>query len=794
MYKYEKSMRLLEFDSIRDMLLELALTEGAKALVDTLTPTDDPVEFERRQRKVTDAKRLAGLKGMPGFGGVVDIRDSVERADKGATLSPRELLDIANLAKTTRRLTDYIRGDRTFETVLDEIFDRLLPVGRLEHSITRAIIAEDMIADEASPELASIRRRIRNVSNKIRDILQKYVSGGPDSKYLQENIITTRGGRYVIPVKSEYRNEIKGLVHDTSASGATLFVEPMSVLEANNELRELEAAEKHEIDRILAELSKQCAESADALRLNYLNITELAFIFACADLSFKQNASEPHLSKNGMISLRHARHPLLDPQKVVPIDVYLGGDYRMMVITGPNTGGKTVTLKTIGLLQFMAQCGLHIPASEPSEVVLFSQIYADIGDEQSIEQSLSTFSSHMTNIVSIVSNLGPDTLVLFDELGAGTDPVEGAALAMAILERVLESGAMCAATTHYAELKAFALETEGVRNASCEFDVDTLRPTYRLIIGTPGKSNAFAISEKLGLSQSIIKRANELVNSDNKSFELVIDKLERTRMEMERERDRAAQLRVEFERFKENAEEELRKKVGDAEKAAERAREQARQTIAGAKATSEYVLAQLEEIKKQKESADFGRRLQDARRDIRAKLREGDDIYNAATDLPDDGYTPPRPYEKGDKVLVRSINKTGTLLDDPDKNGNVTVQIGPVKTRMRAADLRLLDSDTVVTGKQKASVSKFRATVSREFRPELDVRGQNGEDAWFAVDKYIDEALVAGIKSVTIIHGKGTGALRAALWDNFKADPRISSFRAGAYGQGDYGVTVLELK
>lgn len=792
----ERSIKTLEFDKILTILADLTQTDGGKLLALNLIPSSDPETVLKRQRKTTDAKRLAGLKGLPSFGRVKDISESVERARKDAILSTRELLDVAAVLKTTRILLDYIRGDRLFETVLDEIFERLIPNRPLEEKITRAIPAEDMIADEASPALSDIRRKKRQVSSKIRDLLQKYTSGNEYSKILQENIVTTRSGRYVIPVKSEYKNEVKGLIHDTSASGATLFIEPMAVVEANNELRTLESQEAHEIERILLELSVHVADISDALRLNYLNITELSFIFACADLSYKMNACKPDVSTNRTISLRKARHPLLDQKKVVPVNIEIGNGYRMLVITGPNTGGKTVALKTIGLFAMMAQSGLHIPAEEPSSVCIFDEILSDIGDEQSIEQSLSTFSSHMVGIVSIMDRLTDKSLVLFDELGAGTDPIEGAALAMSILEEVLRVGAMCAATTHYAELKAFALETNGVKNASCEFDIATLKPTYKLIIGTPGKSNAFAISEKLGLQENIVRRAQELVNSENKSFESVIEKLESSRMSMEKEHEIASNLRAELERYKRETENELRKRLAESEKEAESIKQKAQQMITGAKATSEFIFNQLDEIKRQKDSEKFSESLSEAKRTIKARMREYDDKYNTV-EIPEDEYVLPRDLVKGDEVIMRNINKNGILLDNPDKNGNVTVQAGIVKTKTNISNLKLINYDRVTVSdseKEQQAVNAYRVKVSKDFRPEIDVRGMTGDDAWFMVDRYLDEANIASIKSVTIIHGKGTGALRAALWTQFKKDPRVKLHRAGQFGEGDYGVTVVDLK
>jgi len=789
----DKTLTTLEFDKIRARLAAMALTDGAKAAAAKLRPSDDEVEIRRRLKRTTDARRLAMIKGMPPFSGVRDVGDALERAGKGATLSTRELLDIASLLHCTRMLLDYSRGERDFETVLDEIFDRLLPNRTLEESITRSIIAEDMIADEASPQLAEIRRKIRAVNSKIKDLLQKY-TGGALGKYLQENIVTTRGGRFVVPVKAEYRNEVKGLVHDTSSSGATLFVEPMAVVDANNELRTLESKESHEIDRILAELSASAASISHNIEANYLNITDLAFTFACAALSMEMDGTEPEISENRTVSLRAARHPLLDRKKVVPVTITLGGEFGMLVITGPNTGGKTVTLKTLGLLTLMAQAGLHIPAEPGSSVCVFDDVFSDIGDEQSIEQSLSTFSAHMVGIVSIMEKMTPDSLVLFDELGAGTDPVEGAALAMAILEEVRRMGALCAATTHYAELKAYAIETEGVMNASCEFNVETLRPTYRLVIGTPGKSNAFAISEKLGLPESIVQRAARFVDTGSRDFESVIAKLEDTRRQLEEEKTETERLRREYESFKKNAEAKLHQKLGSAEKEAERMRAQAEQQLLSAKATSNYIYDQLEKLKKERESEKLAEKMAQAKKDIRARIRQYEDGAYDPSREDDEEYVLPRPLVKGDKVRHRNLGTTGILVDDPDKKGNVSIRMGQVKTRANVKDLRLIEDAETDAERDRKNQKQYRAMVSREFKPEIDVRGQIGDDAWFMVDKYLDEAAVAGIHSVTIIHGKGTGALRAAIWARLKNDSRVNSFRAGAYGEGDYGVTVVDLK
>ncbi len=797
MYLPQKTIKLLEFDKIRKMLVDCARTEGARKMAEELLPESDAVRVLALQRKTTDAKRLASEKGAPPFGGVKDISSHCERAEKGAMLSQRELLDVADILRTSRSLLDYARTNRTYETVLDEIFERLLPDKKLEERIRVAIISEETVADEASAELYNIRRKIRQTSSKIRDILSRYTAGAY-SKALQENIVTIRNGRFVVPVKAECKNEIKGLVHDASSSGATLFIEPLAVVDANNELRELEAKEKHEIEKILFELSGEVSAIAEKLRYNNANIDELAFFFACAELSFRMNGAQPKISVDKKITdLRRARHPLIPSDKVVPVDIRLGGDYDTLVITGPNTGGKTVTLKTLGLFALMAQSGLHIPASELSTIPIYGRVLVDLGDEQSIEQSLSTFSSHMVNIVSIVNDLSDDALVLFDELGVGTDPIEGAALAIAVISEVREAGAMCAATTHYAELKAYALNTPGVKNASCEFDIETLRPTYKLTIGTPGRSNALAISERLGLPEHIIKRALDEISSDDRRFEDVIDKLEAARMEAEAYRDEAEAMRIEYERFKREAEAKIRESVSAADREVERARKKAAEMIEGAKISSEYVFAELDKVRKARDSARLGEELDAARKRIREHMRENEDRFDPVDENVDEEYVLPRPLHKGDAVYLMNIGQEGVVISDPDRSGNVSVQIGAVRTKTKVKNLKLMDDVITVTdasGKKK-TVSEYRHTaVSRACSDEIDLRGMTGDEAWYAVDKYLDSVVMAGLRSVRLIHGKGTGALRDAIWRMLKGDSRIASFRIGKYGEGDGGVTVVEMK
>ena len=789
----QKTLTTLEFDKIKNMLASVAATEGAKELSLALEPHQRVELVLREQKRTTDARRLADAKGMPSFGSVKDMSAICDRAGKGATLTPRELLDAAAVLRTSRSLCDYIRSNRTFDTVLDEIFGRLMPNKHIEDRISRSIISEDMIADEASSALGDIRRKIRGANNKIKETLKGYLSGS-NAKYLQENIVTMRNGRYVVPVRAECRNEVKGLIHDTSSSGATVFVEPMAVVEANNELRMLEAKEAYEIEKVLGELSAELSGISEILLLNYANITELAFIFARAELSRKMDACEPEICEDRVISLRRARHPLIDKNAVVPINVALGGEYDTLIITGPNTGGKTVTLKTLGLFALMAQAGLHIPADEGSRLCIFERVLVDLGDEQSIEQSLSTFSSHMVNIVSIVKERNDRSLVLFDELGAGTDPVEGAALAVAVIENMREAGALCAATTHYTELKAYALDTEGVQNASCEFDVETLRPTYKLLIGTPGKSNAFAISQKLGLPEYIISRASSYVSEENKHFENVIGELEAARSEMERELERARASREEYESFRAEAEKKINDRLSSAEKTLENARNKSQTMVESAKASSEFIMAQMDKLRRERESEKLGEELERARKELREHLRANEGKYNPVTERKrDEKYVLPRALRRGDEVLIVSLGRKAVVLDAPAGANKVEVQAGIIKTKVSITDLELIP-DEATTATAQTKKNSYRMTVSRDFRDEIDLRGKTGDEAWSAVDKYFDEAQLSGFSTVRLIHGKGTGALKNALWAYLKHDSRVASFRIGKYGEGDGGVTIVTLK
>ena len=618
---------------------------------------------------------------------------------------------------------------------------------------------------------------------------------------MQEALVTQRDGRFVVPVKSEYRSEIKGLVHDTSSSGATLFIEPMAVVEANNEIRVLQAKEKQEVDRIIMELSVKVGEFAESIIYSYRSLVEIDLYFAKASLAYKMKATVPNILQTGEIDLKRARHPLIDPEKVVPIDVNLGKDFNTLVITGPNTGGKTVTLKTMGLLTLMAMCGLMLPVAENSSISVYKKVLVDIGDEQSIEQSLSTFSAHMTNIVSIIEEADSDSLVLIDELGSGTDPVEGAALAISIMERLAMYGAKVGATTHYAEIKEYALQTPGVCNASCEFDVETLKPTYRLLIGIPGKSNAFAISQRLGLPEEIIEAAKRNISAEKTRFEDVLSQLDQTRQELEKEKEEVDRLRAEQLESKRNLEQFKQKTYKQMDRELQNAQEKANRIVSSVKAESEKLLQELDDIRRQKESEEFSRLVQGAKSSYRSNINRLEDTANPVIGRVKEEYTPPRPFKKGDLVLITQLNEEGVLLSDPDNAGNVQVQAGIIKTKVPVSDLRLVDKKRrrqLNRMEKKSNGGGVTRTLTdksqRSASSEIDLRGQTIEEGIMMVDQYIDSCLLMGIKTITIIHGKGTGALRNAIQQHLKNHKAVRSFRLGVYGEGENGVTIAELK
>ena len=797
MNSFDKHAKSIEFDKVLERLAEFTSCDDARYNALHLKPESNLDLARALLSQTVDAHMLLARFGGPSFGGLKNVNNALSRANAGSVLNTRELLDIGGVLRVIRTLSQWRASNAGVQSVLDPLFNALSPNKFLESAIFNAIISEEEISDNASPTLADIRRKIRRQEAKVREQLDKFSRSQAHSKFLQENIITQRNGRYVVPVKSEHRNEVAGLVHDTSASGATVFIEPMAVVDANNEIRVLQTKEREEIERILAELSASAGDFAQSIKNSYECALELNLIFAKAQYAYKLKAAPPILNDKGIINLRAARHPLIDPKKVVPVDIMLGKDFDTLVITGPNTGGKTVSIKTLGLLSMMAMCGLMIPAGDRSEISVFNKILSDIGDEQSIEQSLSTFSAHMTTIIDIFNEADESSLILIDELGAGTDPVEGAALAIAILEALHFKGAKIAATTHYAELKAYALETPGVENGCCEFDVATLRPTYRLLIGVPGKSNALAISEKLGLDMSVINRAAELVSSENKAFENVVDRLEETRRRMEDEYDRAKQLSDKADKEKADAE-KLREEINQLrEKELEKARGQAMRVVENAKREAYALMQELDKLKKEqqktKDAAELARR-------AKSLVRKGIESIDSAADpiigIDDDDkdYVLPRPLVAGDTVIIRDIAKTAKVLSPADKNGNVEVQAGSIKTRVKLSNLRLCENapkkkETKSTARLQGE-SRLNLTASTR----LDLRGMTVDDCLIELDRFIDMGLRTGLNEFTIVHGKGTGALRTAVTRYLKASPYVKSSRLGLYGEGEDGVTIVILK
>lgn len=787
---FEKSLVTLELPSVLEMLAQQAVGETAKESARALAPSGDKAEVKRRLDETTAAKTMMIVRGSPSFSGVKDVRPSLARADLGGALNTRELLDIARVLQCARLVRGYIADDAVGKTPIDHLFYALHANKFLEEKINNSIVGEDEIADSASPELASIRRQMRAAAARARDSLQKIISSPSYAKALQEPIITMRSDRFVVPVKADHKGAIPGLVHDISATGMTLFVEPMAAVKANNELRELAAKEKLEIERILAELSADCAEHRDDIDSDYSVLVRLDLIFAKAKLSYKLDCQEASLETEGIV-LRKARHPLLDQAKAVPISVELGDSFDTLVITGPNTGGKTVSLKTIGLLSAMNQCGLHIPAADGSALPVFSHILADIGDEQSIEQNLSTFSAHMTNIVSILSECDEHSLLLFDELGAGTDPTEGAALAISIIEYARQKGAMIAATTHYAELKVYATNEAGVQNASCEFDVETLRPTYHLLVGIPGKSNAFAISRRLGLGDDIIGDAKRRVNSESANFEATIEKLEQTRLLLEKDRDEAAkQRRIAEENAKKSAflKAELEVRL---EKAETKSRREAERIISEARETAEQVFKELDEMKKHLNEEDDAQRVNEARSELRRRLNQSEEALRPAPE-PVEEKTSSRPVKPGDVVIIKSMNMKATVISvSPDRI--LSLRAGIMNVSAKEDEVLLLDGEAAPTKKNSAvrSSSQLRsATVPSE----IDLRGMESLEAVAVAEQYIDNAVMSKLSTVTIIHGKGTGALRTAIQQMLRRNKLVKSFRPGRFGEGEMGVTVVELK
>ena len=790
---------VLELDKVLQRLAEYTSCDDAREIAMNIKPETDLDMARSLMNQTRDAHMLLARFGGPSFGGLKNISNALRRADAGSVLNMRELLDISGVLRIIRSLSQWRDSNSGVESVLDAYFGSLTPNKFLEDAINSAIISEDEMSDSASPQLYDLRRKIRVQESKIREQLEKMTHSQKYSKYLQDNIITIRNGRYVVPVKSEYRGEVPGLVHDTSSSGATVFIEPMPVVSANNEIKVLQSAERDEIERILSELSVTAGSFCNSIIASYECAVELNVIFAKAHLAYSMKASVPEINNEGIIELRAARHPMIDSKSVVPVDIRLGDDFTTLVITGPNTGGKTVSIKTIGLLSLMAMCGLMLPVNDRSKISVFDAILADIGDEQSIEQSLSTFSSHMTNIIVILKRANEKSLVLIDELGAGTDPIEGAALAMAVLEALAAKGAKIAATTHYAELKAYALQTHGVENGCCEFDVKTLRPTYRLLIGVPGRSNAFAISEKLGMTKDIVDRARELVKDANLRFEDVVDSLELSRLNMEKEIEKAQeQTRIANEAL-EQAQKIKESALHLRDKELENAKLQALRITEQAKREANSLILELEKIKKEKDKAKDTAEL--ARR-ARATIRKGIDAIDSAADpvvsaySDDEDYVLPRPLEIGDNVIIAALSKEAKVLSLPDKNGNVEVMAGSAKMRVKQDDLRLATvkakRDESAKRRNIASGVESRLNLAAETR--IDLRGMTVDDCLIELDRFIDMSLRTGINEFTIVHGKGTGALKKAVSQYLKKSPYVKTHRLGIYGEGEDGVTIVELK
>lgn len=786
----------LELDKILSMLADCTGCEDSRKLALDTVPMTNLRDAQRLMDRTADAHMLSCRFGAPSLRGMKNVCGALRRAQMGATLSLPELLDVERFLKALREMKDFrnnFEGEKA--TSLDELFDSLMPNLHLEEKIGFTVVSEDEVSDTASPELADIRRKIRNSQNKVKEQLDHLIHSQTYQKYLQESIVTMRDGRYCVPVKAEYRSEVKGLVHDTSGSGATVFIEPAGVVEENNETRVLKAKEQQEIQRILYELSCDIGNHAATFLEDYSSLIELDLYFAKARLADKMNATVPHLTDDGKLRLVKARHPLIDKTKIVPVDITLGYDFDVLVITGPNTGGKTVTLKTVGLLTLMAMCGLMIPAGETSSVSVFESVFADIGDEQSIEQSLSTFSSHINNTIRILDVADDRSLVLLDELGAGTDPVEGAALAVAIIERLKLYGAKLCATTHYAEIKMYALQTPRVENACCEFDVETLSPTYRLLVGVPGKSNAFAISERLGMDSSIVDRARELVSTENANFEDVVGKLEQSRQELEKEHEKAEQYRKETERVRAEILKEKEEMERNREKELEAARISARRLVEQVRAESQKLIDEIVETKKAADAESAADMAARARAQMKSGITRIQDIADPIAGG-DGEYHLPRKLVRGDIVRINGMNKDGTLVGLPDGAGYCLVQTGIIKSKVHISELRLIEKDK----KKKNTLGggtvtrTIESASKRKAASEVDLRGMDAEEGVLEMERFLDECIVLNLKTVSIIHGKGTGALRAAVHQALKRNKAVESFRLGVYGEGETGVTIVELK
>ncbi len=789
-----KTLKALEYNKIIEILIGKAESQLGKDKIEEIVPLTDIEEIEFLQKQTEEGYTLMIKRGNPPLYGIHSIAPEVKRVEIGGSLSPGGLLKVSDSLRVSRGLKGYIKESKDDKVssypIIEGLVEDLRIFKHIEDEINNAIISENDISDNASSTLRNLRRQIISKNESIKDKLNSIINSQSNKKYLQDNIVTMREGRYVIPVKSENRGHVPGLVHDMSSSGATIFVEPMVIVNLNNELRELELKEREEIERILRELSNLVAQEADSILNNQKILQELDFIFAKGKLALEMKAIRPILNEKGYINIKKGRHPILDVKKVVPIDVYMGKDFNSLIITGPNTGGKTVTLKTVGLLTLMAQSGLHIPADFNSEIAIFNQVFADIGDEQSIEQSLSTFSSHMVNIVDILEKVEYNSLILFDELGAGTDPTEGAALAMSILDRLLKLNVRTIATTHYSQLKIYALTTEKVRNASVEFDVETLSPTYKLLIGVPGKSNAFEISKRLGLQEYIIDYARELISNENVEFEDVLQAMEKDRLATEENRAEAERYRLEVVKLKEDLAIEKAKTKEMRDKILQKAKEDARGILRAAKDDADSIVGELREISSDIEK-DRNKKIQEVQDKLKAKLNKVEGEVSANV-LNVKAKKPPKNLKAGETVEVLAFNQKGTVLDEPDDNGNVRIQVGIMKITAHITTLRRASSDEEerVRGSNKTIMS----SKSKDISPEIDLRGKNLDEAFLELDKYLDDAYIAGLKQINIIHGKGTGVLRDGIKGYLRGHKHVRTSRLGVYGEGGDGVTIAEIK
>ena len=788
-----KTLCKLEYNKIISLLADHASSESGKQLCRSLLPQTELSAIEQMQEETAAAFTRIIKKGRPSFRGCVPIEASLKRLELGASLGSGELLSIGRLLDCAGQIKSYGRHETVdeFPDCLDSYFQRLEPVTRVASEIRRCILDEDVIADDASANLQKIRRSIQSFDGKIHSALNSMVNGSMRN-YLQDAIVTMRGDRYCLPVKAEYRSQVKGMIHDQSSTGSTLFIEPMTVVKLNNDLMELHAKEQEEIQVILSTLSSMAAEHCEELRVDYEVLTTLDFIFARGSLAVDQNASRPVLNQEGRIHIREGRHPLLDRTKVVPTTICLGDDYDLLIVTGPNTGGKTVSLKTTGLFTLMGQAGLHIPALDRSELAVFTEVYADIGDEQSIEQSLSTFSSHMTNIVSFLKQVDEHSLVLFDELGAGTDPTEGAALAIAILTSLHRRGIRTMATTHYSELKVFALTTEGVENASCEFDVETLRPTYHLLIGIPGKSNAFAISKKLGLSDEIIEEAKTHLSDQEESFEELLSDLEHSRRTIEREQAEIRAYKEELETLRRRTKEKQEKLDAQKERIIRDANEKAERILQSAKDYADETMRNFRKFGKENISAS---EMEKEREKLRQRMAKTSSKVTLEKAQPKKAYKP-SDFKLGTSVRVLSMNLTGTVHTLPDSRGNVEVQMGILRSKVPITDLDIIEETASYTSKQtrRTSSGKMKMGKSLTVSPEINLIGRTSDEAVALLDKYLDDAYLAHLSPVRVVHGKGTGALRNAVHQYLKRQKHVKSYRLGAFGEGDAGVTIVEFK